>query len=441
MNNKQIKIISLLLIFLVLIFVLMFFIEDQNTEDRNSQFLVPEQGAYIQASVISKLVSAYGDKYYSNADFWSESTVNKNPLKLYDTNGILYQYLFTVSNKTQKLGLIAISANKSLGMPVMAIDDGEQYLLHYYEYKPKKSHEELSDYIDKNHPYRNNPEIKDIIHDLFRVSAGIWISNEKTGDNLIINEQGNIYNLSLTVWNKTTPVLKNYDLRYVSERVGEWETINGLFNKTYNELNAEGINLSKPLSDEDMDYFKTIAGKNDELYNASNKCRPFCLPPVYTEDEPASKLFHEYGASGFTNTRTLKLFFNSEIPDKEIRTEISGTVNKSRISSVQIYDPDTVNRFYIKIPISKFNNIRTDLILDAPPLNYYRVSGQNMTIFYSSRKDDISRLIREKYNVTGSVTDAKVAIIRFKDNTNDSYVEEQRKKLDSNEKVIVAGYV
>lgn len=418
---------------------------DQKSEEKSSQFLVPEHEAYMQASAVSKLVPLYGGQYYNDADFWPESTVNETPLKLYDTNGILYQYIFTVSNETRKLGVIAVAANKSLGMPVMAIDDGRTHLRgstyqrYYYDYDPEKSREELRDYIDDNYPDTKNPEIKDYIHDLFTVSAGFRPDNINTGENIIINNQEHIYNLSLTRWNRTTPVSKNYDLRYIPERVSEWEDLNEIFNKTYNDLILKGINLSRPLSKDETKYFTEFTGGNGELYNASNGCRPFSLPPVYPEDEPVSKLFPEYGF-GSHDYKCLNLHFDAEIPDEEIKSEISGTINESEVKSIRIYNPETVDSYYVRLPVSKFNEIRTDLVFDAPPLDCYRVSDENITIFYSSRKDEIPQLIQEKYNATIDVNDAKVVKIRFDVGTDRSYILQEGKKLDAIEIVEVVGY-
>lgn len=434
-DNKKTIIIAFLLVAITFAVLIIIF-SPSETYNLNSCYLVPEQKAYMQASAVSKLVPVYGGKYYNDAEFWSGSTVDEIPLKIYDTNGLLYQYLFTVSNQTRKLGVIAIAANKSLEIPVMAIDDGSNYYLHYYGYNPEESREELQEYIDSNYPDTRNPEIKNYIHDLFTVSSGFRLDDKKSGDSLIINRKGHIYNLSLTIWNKTTPVIKNYDSRCISERVSEWEESNELFNETYNEMNLKGINLFGPLSEEETKYFSEFARENEGLYNASNGCRPFSLPPVYPEDEPVSRLFHEYGFAGISNYRCLNLYFNHEITDEEIKAEITGTVNESRIISLQIFNPETVERIYVELPIHDFNDIRTDLILYSRPMEYYRVSDDNITIIFSGKTEDISPLISEKYNLT----DAKVAEIWFEDGTGESYVEEQRKKFDSNEKVIVAGY-
>ena len=433
MNNKKEIIITAFLLMAIIFAALIIELSFPETESSCTQYLVPENEAYLQASVVSKLMPQYGDKYYSGTDFWSFSTVDENPLKIYDTNGFLYQYLFIVSNETQKLGLIALAANKSLGMPIMAIDDGSSYYLHYYEYDPEKSMKELCDYIENNYPDMGNPEIKDYIHDLFRVSAGFRLEDKNSGDNLIINNRGQIYNLSLTRWNRTTPVFKNYDTRYIPDRVCEWEEFNRILNQTYNELEKKGINLSGPLSEEEMKYFTGYVEVNNGIYIASGGCKPFSLPPVYPEDEPVSKLFPEYGFGSF-NDRCITLHFSSLVSDEDIKAEIVKTINESKVSSIQIHPKR--HRFYVELPISEFKSIRTDLILDSRPLDCYRLSGKNITIFFNGMKEDVSPLIRGKYDFI----DAKTAEIWFEEGTDDSCILQEGKKLDSNEIVAVVGY-
>jgi len=438
-NGLSKKIIYITIIFIILIFAVALIAFDFNLEENNPEYLVDEHDGLIQASIISKLVPVYGTHYFSNYDSWFNSTVNETPSKIYDTNGMLFQYLFTVLNETQKLGVIAIAANKSLGMPVMAIDDGPyDYYLHYYnEYDHEKSIRELLEYTKINHIDITSPEIKEITYDLFTVSPGIWLDKNKSGNNVIINRNGQIYNLSLTVWNNTNPVGENYDWRYISERSNEWEEINAVFQETYGKLISNGINPSMPLSYEERKYFIEFAENNTELYNASNRGRPFTLPPVYPEEKSVSKIFHEHKRITDSNYLCMHVFFDSDISNEEIINELKNSIDDFQNVSpkIQIHsDPDC---WYTNIPVSYFNEIRTDLILNSPPFFHYRIFKENISIFYSSDMKDISPLIYGKYGFTNT----KIAEIWFKPKTRKLYIDKQWKNFDSNEKVrLVTGF-
>ncbi|MDD4127424.1 MAG: hypothetical protein PHV39_07040 [Methanomicrobium sp.] len=407
-----------------------------------SESTVSKQEGYIQASVISKLVPAYGDKYYSNAEFWSESIVHDNPIRLYDTDGTLFQYLFTVSNETQKLGMIAIAANKSLGMPVMAIDDGEKYLLHYYhynEYYPyENSHEMLREYLRINNPDISNSEIKNITYDLFRFSPGVWLNNDKSGDSAIIC-MAKIHNLSFSAWNRTNPVGNNYDHEYISERVSDWKTANIIFKKTYDEFKIKGINLSFPLSKDEMENFTEYAAENNRLYNASNGCRPFCLPPIYPEEVPVSKSFHEHAGISFKNPNCLQVFFDESLPDNQINAIIKSETDDPDNLVIKTENQELLDyRFYCIIPIDEFNEIRTDVILGSKMMmSNYKISGDNIYIYFNGLKEDISPLIHKNHDLSYV---KQFDIWYDEENTDQSYIDQQRQKLDRNENVILTSF-
>ena len=240
--------------FTIMLLLSVAFVPAVNAQEENNYSVTSEEAIeHANAHMIKSITidSQFFEK-------WKGASIDPKPLEVYDINGKKLYYQFSVYKNNNIIGKIDIGADKSLGRSVQLVEFDP------IPFKTAEAMEKSVEIAKNNYPSGVIESTKPVVYDYPEIGAMTVVKDKCTGDEHRIFVDA--YTIEMVPDKPATEtqrgVCSTYEQRLkngIDNNLNDWRESDNLTKSIKQEAINKGINISVPVSEENIKKFSKNA--------------------------------------------------------------------------------------------------------------------------------------------------------------------------------------